>query len=70
MEQEIRNQWHTTMDRRLTLDQRTSVLAKGKKDLRPGMVEHIWFPVIEGNLDLPPEWVTNSEVLVGIKRGR
>ena len=69
-EQEIRNRWHTTMDRRLTLDRRTSVLAKGKKDLQPGMVERIWFPVIEGNLDLPPEWVTNSEVLVGIKRGR
>ena len=69
-EQEIRNRWYATIERRLTLDRRTATMAKGKKDLRPRMVERIWFPVIEGSLFLPPEWVANSEVLVGIKRGR
>ncbi|KAI1781990.1 hypothetical protein LXA43DRAFT_977803 [Ganoderma leucocontextum] len=69
-EREIKNRWYAAIERRLTLDRRTAVLAKGKKDLRPGMVERIWFPVLEGNLFLPPEWVTNNEVLVGIRRGR
>ncbi|TBU39135.1 hypothetical protein BD309DRAFT_993974 [Dichomitus squalens] len=69
-EQEVVNRWHSTVDRRLTLDRRTAVLAKGKKDLRPRDVDRIWSPIIEDHKKLPEGWVGNSGVLVGIKRGQ
>ncbi len=69
-ENEITNRYYATMDTRLTLDRRTAALARGKKSLKPQDVERIWRPVIENSNGLPPRWVTDSGVLVGIKRGR
>ncbi|TBU26610.1 hypothetical protein BD311DRAFT_667103 [Dichomitus squalens] len=68
--QEVINAWRATIERRLTLDRRTAVLAKGKKDLKQGNVAAIWAPIIDGYKDLPEGWVGNSGVLVGIKRGQ
>ncbi|TBU36197.1 hypothetical protein BD309DRAFT_878765, partial [Dichomitus squalens] len=68
--QEVKNAWHATIERRLTLDRRTAVLAKGKTDLKQGDVECIWAPIVENYRDLPKGWVGNSRVLVDIKSGQ
>ncbi len=69
-EAEITNRFYSTMDSRLCLDRRTAAIARGKRSLKPTDVERIWRPIIEDGQNLPPRWVTNSGVLVGIKRGR
>ncbi len=68
--QEITNRYYSTMDSRLDLDRRTAALMKGKRSLKPKEVERIWLPILNEGHNLPPKWVTNSGVLVGIKRGR
>ncbi len=69
-ENEIINRFYATMNSRLTLDRRTAALARGKRSLKPQDIERIWLPIIENNSELPPKWVVNCGVLVGIKRGR
>ncbi|TFK80776.1 hypothetical protein K466DRAFT_636033 [Polyporus arcularius HHB13444] len=69
-ETEITNRFYSTMNARLDLDRKTARMARGKRALSPSVVEKIWLPIIENGKDLPPKWVTNSGVLVGIKRGR
>ncbi len=69
-EQEITNRYYATVQSRLELDRRTAAQVRGKRGLKPQDVARIWTPVLEGGRDLPPKWVTNSGVLVGIKRGR
>ena len=70
-EQEVTNRWFSALDRRLSLDRRTAALVQGKKRSRwAKLVDGIWRPVLENSDNLPPEWVTNSGVLVGIKGGR
>ncbi|TFK80662.1 ribonuclease H-like protein [Polyporus arcularius HHB13444] len=71
-ENEIANRFVSTLDGRLNLDRRTAARARtlGKKALKPHEVEQIWLPVINDKEHLPPRWVTDSGVLVGIKRGR
>ncbi|EJF60680.1 hypothetical protein DICSQDRAFT_62327 [Dichomitus squalens LYAD-421 SS1] len=68
--QEVKNAWFATIERRLNLDQRLSVLTKSKKDLKQSEVEGIWAPIVDGHRNLPEGWVGNSGVLVGIKRGQ
>ncbi|TFK88462.1 hypothetical protein K466DRAFT_613495 [Polyporus arcularius HHB13444] len=68
--EEITNRFYATISSRLTLDCRTSVRSRGKKALKPQEVERIWRPVIDNGQDLPPRWVGDCGVLVGIKRGR
>ncbi len=67
---EVTNRYFSTMDSRLSLDRRTAAIAKGKKALKAQDVRRIWQPVLEDTSNLPTEWVTDSGVLVGIKRGR
>ncbi len=67
---EVTNRFYATIEARLNLDRRTAAMAKGKKALKPKDVEAIWRPVINDVDNLPPNWVTKSGVLVGIKRGR
>ncbi len=70
-EDEVTNRFYATLESRLSLDRRTAALcATGRKALRPQEVERIWLPVIDRGSDLPPRWVVNCGVLVGIKRGR
>lgn len=66
---EIVNRYYATMDSRLSLDRRTATMAKGKKAYKLADVERIWLPILDKS-KLPPKWVSNSGVLVGIKRGR
>ncbi len=68
-EREVTNRFYATMDSRLNLDRRTAARAKGKRALKPQDVERIWRPVLANRFDLPPRWVSNGGVLVGIERG-
>ncbi len=67
---EITNRYYATMDPRLNLDRRTAVRACGRKALKPQEVERIWLPILANASELPPKWVGDNGVLVGIKRGR
>ncbi len=67
---EITHRFYSSLESRLNLDRRTAAMAKGKRALKPQEVERIWSPIIESYELLPPKWVTNCGVLVGIKRGR
>ncbi len=69
-EAEVTNRFHSALDSRLDLDRRTAAIAKGRKSISARSVESIWSPVLENSANLPPKWVTNCGVLVGIKRGR
>ncbi len=69
-ESEITNRFYSTLESRLNLDRRTAAMSRGKRALKPNDVVRIWSPIIENGSQLPPKWVTNSGVLVGIKRGR
>ncbi len=66
--EEIANRFYAVMNSRLVLDRRTAALAKGKKGLRPHNIANIWLPVLENGEALPPKWVVDSGVLVGIIR--
>ena len=71
-DREIINRFYAVLDARLTLDRRTAAIAVGKKALRATEpeVERIWHAILENGKNLPPKWVVDSGVLVGIKRGR
>ncbi|KAI0744399.1 hypothetical protein C8Q76DRAFT_606537, partial [Earliella scabrosa] len=68
-EAEVTNRWYAAMDRRLDLDRRSAAKWLGAGALDADRVAAVWAPVLDTN-DLPPEWVLDSGVLVGIKRGR
>ncbi|TFK80466.1 hypothetical protein K466DRAFT_637231, partial [Polyporus arcularius HHB13444] len=68
--QEVVNRFYSTLESRLNLDRRTAARARGKKALKPQEVDQIWRPILECSDNLPPKWVVDNGVLVGIKRGR
>ncbi|KAI0816980.1 hypothetical protein BC628DRAFT_1333894 [Trametes gibbosa] len=67
---EIRNRWYATIDQRLTIDRRACAAYLEKRALKPDRVAATWLPILENNCDLPPNWVGDGGVLVGIRRGR
>ncbi len=67
---EVTNRFYSTLESRLNLDRRTAARARGKRALKTQEVDRTWRPVLENRDDLPPKWVVDNEVLVGIKRGR
>ncbi|TFK92580.1 hypothetical protein K466DRAFT_624447 [Polyporus arcularius HHB13444] len=71
-ESEITNRFYAALETRLNLDRRTAARAYGlgKKALKPHEIENIWLPIIADGNELPPKWVVDNGVLVGIKRGR
>lgn len=70
-EQEVRNRWCAEVDRRLSLERRVVALTPGRKrGRRAKALDAIWRPLLERPEDLPIDWVVDSGVLVGIKRGR
>ncbi|KAI0323485.1 hypothetical protein GY45DRAFT_1264491, partial [Cubamyces sp. BRFM 1775] len=70
-EQEVRNRWYVTLDRRLSLERQVVALAPAKCRAKLARVlEAVWSPILNSSSDLPPNWVVNGGVLVGIKRGR
>ncbi|TFK81387.1 hypothetical protein K466DRAFT_633672 [Polyporus arcularius HHB13444] len=70
MVQEVTNRFYACINSRLDLDRRTTALARGTKALKPADAERIWRPVLDNYDALPPNWVVDGGVLVGIKRGR
>ncbi|TFK85300.1 hypothetical protein K466DRAFT_622419, partial [Polyporus arcularius HHB13444] len=68
--QEVSRRWYATIDRRLDLDRRSCASYLGKRALNAKTVASIWRPILEARDELPSNWVTDSGVLVGIKRGR
>ncbi|KAL1740175.1 hypothetical protein HDZ31DRAFT_48024 [Schizophyllum fasciatum] len=68
-EREVEGRWFAEMNSRLDLDRRMTHKRYEKKRLSEGLVEFTWRPVIPNYESLPPKWVSNSGVLVGIKGG-
>ncbi|KAI0632941.1 hypothetical protein C8Q77DRAFT_1218360 [Trametes polyzona] len=65
---EIENRWYATIDRRLSIDRRATAPFLEKRALDPATVEATWYCVLENVDELPPNWVGDSGVLVGIRR--
>ncbi|KAI0787425.1 hypothetical protein C8Q74DRAFT_1196642 [Fomes fomentarius] len=66
---EVRNRWHALLERRMDLDQRSCRRSLGKGALKTEYAcSGVWKPVIRDWDTLPPDWVTNYGVLVGIRR--
>ncbi|KAL1739946.1 hypothetical protein HDZ31DRAFT_48483 [Schizophyllum fasciatum] len=68
-EREVEARWYAEMNGRLDLDRRMTHKRFEKRRLPEGLVEFTWRPVIPNYESLPPKWVSNSGVLVGIKEG-
>ncbi|KAI1783676.1 hypothetical protein LXA43DRAFT_903065 [Ganoderma leucocontextum] len=70
---EVRNRWYSTIEKRLTMERMvvgaipTTKKSRGK---RIDQLEETWLPILKDTKELPYDWVVNSGVLVGIKRGR
>ncbi|EJF64708.1 hypothetical protein DICSQDRAFT_52837, partial [Dichomitus squalens LYAD-421 SS1] len=67
-ETQVKRKWYANLNRRMRLDCRSTARRFGKQALKPGFVELIWSPVLEDAGGLPPDWVSKSGVLVGIRR--
>ncbi|KAH6905509.1 hypothetical protein BKA70DRAFT_1107476, partial [Coprinopsis sp. MPI-PUGE-AT-0042] len=69
----IRNKWLLAINRRLRHDRiLTNSKAYGKKAKKPRTVEETWTMVLDeasANI-LPPDWVINTGVLVGIGKAK
>ncbi|KAI9569484.1 hypothetical protein HD554DRAFT_2020557, partial [Boletus coccyginus] len=66
---EIETRWLDKMNSRLNIDCRRATLPN-----RPSLPQHqiklTWQPMLPGATRLPIDWVTNQEVLVGIRLPR
>ncbi|KAI9056757.1 hypothetical protein FKP32DRAFT_1585232 [Trametes sanguinea] len=70
-ERAISNRWYATLARRLDLERKVVALSRGKKRAKlQAKVDAVWRPLVEGLADQSADWVIDSGVLVGIKRGR
>ena len=67
---EVTRRWYAAIDQRLDLDRRACAAYLGRSALKPAMIACIWEPIVHARGGLPQNWVTDSGVLVGIKRGR
>ena len=67
--EEVERRWYAAIENRLTDDRHSTCKSLEKRALDPGVVNATWKPVIEGYQSLPPAWVGDTGVLVGIKRG-
>ena len=66
----IINRWTNKINHRLTLD-RFIATKWNRKPITQKLVENTWTPsLLQTTPDLPQDWITNSEVLVGIKPSR
>lgn len=68
---EVTNRWYAALTRRVDLDRRVAALTPGKKGkARARNVDRVWRPLLADIDCQTHEWVIDSGVLVGIKRGR
>lgn len=66
-ENEIRNRWISTINRRLKFDKiLTNILRYGKRALKESLVLRTWSGVLLDEDDLPDNWIKHAGVLVGI----
>jgi hypothetical protein len=66
--QSIKMRWNNRIDARIDIDRRLAKLKRNPAQITK--VNHTWQPLLKNTHDLPPNWVTNLEVLVGIKPSR
>ncbi|EFI27145.1 hypothetical protein CC1G_14970 [Coprinopsis cinerea okayama7 len=69
----VRNRWLASVNKRLRWDRTlTNEKTYGRKALKPKVVEATWCTVIDERADghLPPDWVSDKGVLVGVGRTR
>ncbi|KAI0324862.1 RnaseH-domain-containing protein [Cubamyces sp. BRFM 1775] len=67
---EVENKWFATINRRLALERWMTAPFLEKKAKDPEVVEETWWDILDNTNNLPPNWVGDGGVLVGIKRGR
>ncbi|KAI0828572.1 hypothetical protein BC628DRAFT_1305499, partial [Trametes gibbosa] len=68
---EVQNCWFAEINKQLTLNRHIAALLLGKQRKRYiQLVEGTWSPLLEEEKNLPPRWVMDSRVLLGIKRER
>ncbi|KAJ3008140.1 hypothetical protein NUW54_g3267 [Trametes sanguinea] len=69
-EREVTNRWYSTLNKRLAIDRRVVSLLSGKRKLlKATKLDAAWRPILEGLEDPSADWVADSGVLVGMKRG-
>ncbi|KAH9890114.1 hypothetical protein C8Q73DRAFT_747783 [Cubamyces lactineus] len=69
-ERQVANRWYAALARRLDLERKVVALTPGKKRAKlQTKLDAVWRPLIEDLPDQSTDWVTDSGVLVGIKRG-
>ena len=61
---EIKTRWLAKMNLRLNIDRRCAALPN--RLLLPQRIKQTWQPMLNGEMHLPDNWVTDPEVLVGI----
>ncbi|KAJ3753196.1 ribonuclease H-like protein [Lentinula raphanica] len=68
-ENEARGRWKATMDSRLEIDclLTEAKFVRGRLDKK--LVKSTWLEVLDGQDNLPEEWIRESGVLVGIRAG-
>ncbi|KAH6904578.1 hypothetical protein BKA70DRAFT_1373392 [Coprinopsis sp. MPI-PUGE-AT-0042] len=72
-EAHVRNKWLMAINRRLRYDRiLTDVRSYGRKAIKPQTVEETWTTILDETLTktLPPDWVINLGVLVGIGKAK
>jgi hypothetical protein len=63
-EREIKGRWHQVINRRLTHDKITATKIKRDNGFTRLVVD-TWEQALNNERGLPPNWISNSEVLVG-----
>ncbi|KAF8548017.1 hypothetical protein OG21DRAFT_1423825, partial [Imleria badia] len=65
---DIRTRWTNKINLRINIDRRRAKLPK--RPSLPKQIQLTWQPILSDKTHLPQDWVTNLEVLVGIKLPR
>ncbi|KAI9449941.1 hypothetical protein F5148DRAFT_987329 [Russula earlei] len=60
----VKTRWENTINKRLTNDRITALIITQDNKFRT-LVENTWEGVLLKEMDLPPDWLQNREVLVG-----
>ncbi|KAI9508723.1 hypothetical protein F5148DRAFT_1192948 [Russula earlei] len=60
----MNTRWEKSINKRLTNDKITALPITRDKNFRK-LVENTWEGVLLKQMDLPPDWLQNREVLVG-----
>ena len=67
-ENSVRTKWRNKINARIDIDRRMA--KSSRKQNQINKVRNTWKSITKNQTDLPQDWVTNLEVLVGIKLPR